>query len=339
MSCRATVVVLGFGEESYLAECLAALATDMGADDEVVLVDNGISESSLEGWTAPPGVRTVGAGNNLGFAGGCNLGAASGDGEVLVFVNSDAVVRQGAVDRLVAAATTGETGVVGGCLRLAEQPELVNSAGNPLQYLGFTWAGHCGEPAAEHCRPGPVTVATGGLFALRRAVWDRLGGFDPMYFAYHEDTDLCVRAWLAGLEVRFEPTAVADHHYEFSRNPLKMYLVERNRLITVLTDYPLPLLTAIALPLLVVEPALLFVAMLQGWGRQKISAWAWVLRHLPWLLRRRRNVQAAVVAPVTTLVRQLVPRLEPPMVAAPPGMRVLNYLLASYWSKVAPRVG
>lgn len=339
MSRRATVVVLGYGDESYLVQCLNALAADLGGDDEVVLVDNGISPAALAGWSPPNTVRTVGDGTNLGFAGGCNLGAASGDGSVLMFVNSDAIVRPGAVEHLVAAARAPAAGVVGGCLRLADQPDLVNSVGNPLQYLGFTWAGHCGEPAVNHRRAGPVTVATGGLFALRRELWDQLGGFDPMYFAYHEDTDLCVRAWLAGLQVSYEPAAVADHHYEFSRNPFKMYLVERNRLITVLTDYPRTLLAATAVPLLALEPALLVMAVLQGWGRQKIRAWGWVLRRLPQLLARRRRVQAAVVAPTSTLVRLMVAKLEPPMVTAPAGMGVLNRLLSAYWSLVVSRLG
>lgn len=335
---RATVVVLGYGPEAYLRSCLTALSAELGTDDEVVLVDNGIDPGVLADWQLPASVRAVGDGHNLGFAGGCNLGAASGAGEVLVFVNSDAIVWPGAVDRLVSAARRPGAGIVSGCLRLADAPELVNSVGNPLHYLGITWAGHCGEPASEHQVAGPVPVATGGLFALRRTVWDELGGFDPVYFAYHEDTDLSLRAWLAGLTVDYEPAAVADHHYEFSRSPLKMYLVERNRLITVLTDYPRSLLAAVALPLVAVEVALLAAAVAQGWGAQKLRAWGWLLRHPLTLARRRARVQARVRVPVALVAGLMVARIEPPMVAAPPGMGVLNALLVGYWSLVRSRL-
>lgn len=335
---RASIVVLGFGPEPHLADCLRALVADAGPADEILLVDNGIAADLPQALTSAP-VRRLGTGENTGFTGGCRAAAEAAGGEVLVFVNSDAVVRPGALDVLVRAARDGGTGVVGGCLRLADQPDLVNSAGNPLHYLGVTWAGHCGEPAVDHQRAGEVAVATGGLCALRREVWDELGGFDEAYFAYHEDTDLCVRAWLAGLAVRYEPAAVADHHYEFSRNPRKMYLLERNRWLTVLGDYPAPLLQRVLPVLLLVELPLLVAALLQGWGRQKLRAWWWLLRHGRFVRARRRRVQAGVTAAPVVLARLMVARIEPPMVAPPPGMGLLNRALERYWSGVLRRLG
>jgi GT2 family glycosyltransferase len=335
---RASIVVLGFGPEPYLAACLDALLADLGPDDEILLVDNGF-EAHLEGRLEDAPVRRIGTGRNSGFTGGCRAAADAARGEVLLFVNSDAVVRPGTVDALVRASRTAGTGVVSGCLRLADFPDLVNSAGNPLHYLGLTWVGHCGEPAADHAEPGEVAVATGGLCALRREVWDRLGGFDDAYFAYHEDTDLCVRAWLAGLAVRYEPAAVADHHYEFSRNPTKMYLLERNRWLTVIGNYPSPLLRRVLPVLLLVELPLLLAAVLQGWGRQKLRAWFWLLGHPRLVLDRRRRVQADVTASSADLARLMTSRIEPPMVTAPPGMAWLNLALDWYWSRVLRRLG
>ena len=335
---RASIVVLGYGSEPHLGVCLGALVADLAPADEILLVDNGI-EAVLPGPLLRGPVRRIGTGANAGFTGGCRAAADVARGEVLVFVNSDAVVRPGAVDELVRAAGAAGTGVVGGCLRLADRPDLVNSAGNPLHYLGVTWAGHCGEPAGDHHEAGEVAVATGGLCALRREVWDRLGGFDEAYFAYHEDTDLCLRAWSAGLRVRYEPAAVADHHYEFSRNPRKMYLLERNRWLTVLGDYPAPLLRRVLPVLLAVELPLLVAALLQGWGRQKLRAWWWLLRHSRLVLSRRRRVQAGVTAPPAALARLMVSRIEPPMVAPPPGMPLLNLALDRYWSRVLRRLG
>ena len=252
-----------------------------------------------------------------------------------MFVNSDAILRPGALGRLVEATREPDVGIAGGCLRLADQPDKVNSVGNPLHYSGITWAGSCGDDADLHRRPTDVAVATGGFFALRREVWDALGGFDPIYFAYHEDTDLSVRSWLSGRRVVYVPDAVADHHYEFGRSPLKMYLVERNRLITVLTDFPDALLRRVLPALLLVEPLLLVQAVLQGWSRQKVSSWAWLLRHRRVLRARRRRVQAAVTEP-SALDTHLVTRIEPPMVTAPPGMGLVNGALALYWRWAGP---
>ena len=340
-----SVVVLGYGAEPHLEPCLAALARDVETDHEVVLVDNGIEGRARREADWPAHIRVVGDGDNLGFAGGCNLGAARAVGEVLVFVNSDALVRPGALATLRRVVEHDSTvGIACGCLRLADRPDLVNSVGNPLHWTGITWAGSCGEPAARHEQPGEVAVATGGLFAVRRAVWHRLGGFDERYFAYHEDTDLSLRAWLLGLRVVVEPSAVADHHYEFGRNPRKMYLLERNRLLTVLGDYPTPLLRRLLPGLLLVEPLLLLMAVLQGWAPQKLQAWWWVSTHAGILRRRRAAVQAEVRGPdaAARVAGLMTDRIEPPMVAAPPGMGLVNGLLAAYWrlaTRGLPRPG
>ena len=327
---RLCVVVLGYGDEPLLLDCLQAITRQLTGLDELVLVDNGIP-SQLRRAAAELGAIVLGDGRNTGFAGGCNIAAAFTEAPVLVFVNSDAVLRPGALSALVAPLADLAVGVVGGCLRLADQPDLVNSVGNPVQYLGFTWAGHCGEPATEHDEATSVAVATGGLFAIRHDTWDKLGGFEQAYFAYHEDTDLSLRTWLSGREVRVEPAAIADHAYEFSRNPDKLYLSERNRLITVFCDYPAPLLRRILPVLLLVELPLTAMAFVSGWGRQKIAAWWWVLRRWRWLIRRRDDVQRDVAMTAAEFAALLTAEISPPMVASPPGMGALNAALRRHW--------
>lgn len=134
----------------------------------------------------------------------------------------------------------------------------------------------------------------------------------------------------------YVPDAVADHYYEFGRTPLKMYLVERNRLITVLTAYPTPLLRATVPALLVLEPAFLLLAIRQGWVRQKVDGWSWIFRHRKELRERRRRVQrlTTVENPSSTLAAQMISRIEPPMVEHPPGMGLVNATLAGYWRAV-----
>lgn len=331
---RRSVIVLGYGSEPFLEHALDALAADAGPDDEIVLVDNGIAGRPTRAGSWPPSVTVVGEGANRGFAGGCVYGVAQATGDVLVFVNSDAIVHPGALDVLTRATDRDQVGIACGCLRLADQPELVNSAGNPIHFSGISWAGGCGEPATRYADEREVPVATGGLFAMRREVWDALGGFDELYFAYNEDTDLSLRAWLQGWRVLFVPEAVADHHYEFGRSPLKMYLVERNRLLTVLTDYPSRLLRAVLPALLAIELLLLVQALLQGWAAQKIRSWWWLVRHVTTIRARRARVQSLVTVSEGTIARLLVSRIEPPMVPMPPGMGLVNRALDLYWRRV-----
>jgi GT2 family glycosyltransferase len=174
------------------------------------------------------------------------------------------------------------------------------------------------------------------MFACRREVWELLGGMDESYFMYHEDTDLSLRTHLAGLDVVLVPDAVALHDHDFSRNVGKMYLLERNRFLTVLGDYPTHLLLRVLPVVLFLEPLYLVVAARDGWAAEKVRAWGWLLRNVRTVVRRRRLVQAVVVEPhaldsrLTAAVTQT--QLDPPR-----AMALLNRLLGAYWRRVQPR--
>jgi GT2 family glycosyltransferase len=328
-----SVIVLGYGVEPFLEDALAAIAADCEDGDEILLVDNGIEARTSRQATWPSLVRVVGDGDNSGFAGGCAQGAEAAVGDILVFVNSDAILRHGALDALTHGVMEPAVGIACGCLRLADQPDLVNSVGNPLHFSGISWAGSCGEPAADHDVERDVAVATGGLLAIRRDTWNALEGFDELYFAYNEDTDLSLRAWLRGWRVLYVPDAIADHHYEFGRSPLKMYLVERNRLVTVLTDYPDRLLRAVLPAVVGMEALLLVQALLQGWLVQKVRSWWWLARHTQLLRERRSRVQAQVTASDGDIAELFVSKVEPPMMSLPPGMGLVNRALDGYWRR------
>ena len=151
-------------------------------------------------------------------------------------------------------------GLVCASVRLADSPEVVNAVGNPVHFLYFSWAGGFGDPADQHAEPGTVASITGATFAVRRDFWDQLGGFDERYFLYQEDVDLSMRTWLAGKQVRYVPTAIALHNYEFGRTDTKFYYLERNRLINLLTFPERRTLVRIAPLALGVEFALIATA-------------------------------------------------------------------------------
>ncbi len=72
---------------------------------------------------------------------------------------------------------------------------------------------------------------------------------------------------------------MAVHDHDFSRNARKMFLLERNRFLTVLGDYPTHLLLRVLPVILLLEPLYLVIALRDGWGREKVRAWGWLLRH------------------------------------------------------------
>ena len=278
------------------------------------------------------GVRVLSAGRNLGYAGGCNYAASHATGDVLVFVNSDALVQPGALAALARRVAEPDVGLASASIRLAEDPAVLNTAGNPVHYLMFSWVGSLGEPAADHGELTEVASITGVTFAVRREVWDALGGFDADYVAYCEDVYLSLRAWQAGYRVVHEPEAVVLHHYDFARNSAKFYLLERNRLMNLVLLPERRTRRLVALPALVVEGGVLLVAVRDGWARDKVDGWRWLVKHRRSLAERRRGIQAARRVPDRDLARLLRGPLDPPAGLGPGVPAPVSRALARYWS-------
>lgn len=328
-----SAVICAFGPQPYLRDAVAALRASRGVSVEVIVVDNGSPDCA----DLDDGVRILRPGTNTGFAGGCNLGAEAARGATLTFVNSDALVDPDCLARLHRAASHPGTGLAGATILIADEPDTVNSWGNPVHLLGFSWAGGYGHPA-EQARGGRCASVSGAVFAVRKDVFVGLGRMDPVYFAYAEDVDLSLRAWLRGLEVVVLPDALAWHHYDFSRNELKLYLLERNRLITVLTTYRARTLLGLAPLLLASEAALYARGRREGWGSQKAAGWRWLLTHRGYLRARRNRIQGTRRVGDDELFELLSVDLDPPErfgMSLPPQWR---RAIGEYWQRAGRRV-
>jgi len=327
-----SIVMLAYGEEPYLAEAVASVLGSTGVDLELVLVDNGTTSDAVAALPADPRLTVLTPGTNLGFTGGVNLGAEHARGSYLGTVNSDAIVDPGTLAQLVdhLAAHPG-VGIAGATIVLADDPDTINSAGNPLHVLGLSWAGEMGRPASGVPAVSAPTSVSGATMVLRRDLWTELGGFPLEFFAYFEDMELSWRVRQAGLTVHVLGTARARHHYEFSRSPLKMYLIERNRWLLLLTCFERRTLAALALPLLAFELAIGLVAALQGWGRQKAAGWHWILTHRRWLGERRALVQRTRTVPDAELVGLLTDTFDPAQTPLPSAAAPLEHLMRAYW--------
>lgn len=152
---------------------------------------------------------------NLGFPGNCNAGAARARGDVLMFINQDARALRYGWDRILLDwfVELPFMGIAG--------PTLLFPDGR-VQSVGGKFDGHCqpyhpllGAQNAhygEYALPRRVSWVTGAALAIRRDLWQALGGFDTVYGrGYFEDVDLCVRAQMAGAEVWHLPGVQLQH--------------------------------------------------------------------------------------------------------------------------------
>src|SRR6266508_6752932 len=125
-----TAVVLAWQAEPWLPRCVEALLASEKVSVEVVLVDNGCTTDDVEVLARRPGVTVVRPGKNLGFAGGCNAGAAASSGEFLALINDDMIVEPDALAELVSFAAKPEIAIAQPSIRLSEDPDRLNSDGN-----------------------------------------------------------------------------------------------------------------------------------------------------------------------------------------------------------------
>jgi GT2 family glycosyltransferase len=329
-----SVVIVAYESGPALTRCLDSLEPEVAGQVQVVLVNNGSERPEIVEARGRSFVDLVSPGTNVGFAGGCNYGAEHARGDVLVFLNPDTVVASGAIQALASALDDRSIGIAMARLRLLDRPHCLNSAGNVLHVTGLAWAGSYGRPADEVGEQHDVTYPSGAAMALRTELFRELGGFTEELFMYQEDLELAWRARLRGLRIVLVPTADVYHEYEFGRNPTKHYLLERNRLVFVLSAYSGRLLFLLGPVLVSTELAMLALAIKDGWARDKVAGWGWCLRRARWLRRHRRQTQALRQVPDRDLAPLLTAVIDPAMIRVPGGVRVVNPLLERYWRLV-----
>jgi GT2 family glycosyltransferase len=330
------VVVVTHQNADHVGRTLRLVSAQMNGDDELVVVDNASSDGTpgMVREAAPDAIVLEQRGN-LGFAGGCRVGAAASSAPLLFFLNPDAAPRDGCLDELRSIATSRADWGAWQALVTMGGGATINTAGNVTHYLGVGWAGNYGEPIAN-APPAPVEVsfASGAALMVRRSEWERLEGFDERYFMYCEDMDLGLRLRLTGSAVGIAPAARVEHDYEFAKGERKWFLLERNRWWTVMSDYPTRLLVLLAPALILFELAVLVVAANRGWLAAKLRAQVAVVRELPQMLERRRHVQARRAVSDQAFAQGLSDRLDNPHLGRLATMPLLARAQSAYWAAV-----
>jgi GT2 family glycosyltransferase len=294
----ATIIILNYNGKPWLAGCLEAIAAQRDAPPfETLVVDNGSSDGSAafvrERW---PAVRVLETGSNLGFAEGNNAGARDARGDWLVFLNNDTAPDAGWLAALTAeAAAHPEYDLVTSRVVFMDDPSTVDSAGDGYFRAGGAFKHGYGAPAASFAQSREVFGACGAGFMIRRAEFERLGGFDARFFMNFEDVDLSYRARLAGLRVWYAAPAVVRHAGSGSLGAVSapaVFYGQRNLEWAWIKNTPAALLWRTAASHLVYAAAGVahYVRIGRGWPavRGKLAA----LAALPGVLRDRARVQA-----------------------------------------------
>lgn len=290
---RASVVIPTWNGRELLFPALHSLSAQSWGDFEVVVVDNGSTDGTVEALaTQFPLVRIVRFSENRGFAAAVNAGIRSCVGDIVVLMNNDVEPAPGWLAALVAALDRHPA--VGACAsRMIDYVDRsrIDSAG--VQFgLFASNIGHGQADGAAFDGERDVFGVCAGAAAYRRAVLDEVGLFDESFFAYFEDADLSARIQLAGHRCLYAPDAVIYHHGSATSNRAsgtRFYLLMRNAL-TLFFRYA-PRRRLFWSPLVVAWP---FVRAALDHQPQRVAVRAVrdFMRGLPAIVATRREVSA-----------------------------------------------
>jgi len=250
---RVSIVIPVYNHAAHTLACLRALAAHPPqVACEILVVDDGSSDETVQWMPQVQGLRYEVRAANGGFIEACNDGVARSRGDCVVLLNNDTVPQPGWLDALLETfGTTPAAGLVGSQLlypdgRLQESGGVVFSDGSAWSYGRFESPD---DPRYSALRD--ADYCSGAALMLPRALWDQLGGLDTRYRpAYYEDTDLAFAVRAAGYRVLVQPASRVVHDEGTSNGTdtgsgIKAYQV-RNRGVfaakwaQVLADHPAP---------------------------------------------------------------------------------------------------
>ena len=310
---KVAIIYLSFNSDIYLDDVISALQKMSYPKDRVefIVVDNphpkfGSSMRNLEDRLLPisgnsiPHVTLLPQKENLGFSGGNNVGMAWAleHGFDYVYLhNNDGFMAADCIEKMVAALEAdAQIGVAQSLLLLYPETELVNTAGNSFNYLGF---GYCGNFRVKKsdlklAAVEEVGYASGASILMRAKLLKEYGFWDKDFFLYHEDIEYSLRMKALGYKVSIIRDAVFYHKYQFSRNKDKFYYMERNRYGVMLMYFKWPTLLLLLPMALIMEIGLIFFSIISGWFAVRINVYKYWLSLKNWQLwlAKRKHIQS-----------------------------------------------
>ncbi len=320
---RASVIIVSWNSREHLQTCLNSLLEHRGDDCEVVLLDNNSVDGSADFVEQSyPWVHLVRSQVNCGFAAGNNRAVAASSGSYVVGLNPDTEVTAGWLDALLRPLEGPRNGRTGSLrvglttprLLMMQNHDIVNACGDMTHYTGITICRGFGQRSEqpEFARAREVSVISGACFALSRALWDELHGFDSNIFAYLEDTDLSLRARTLGYGTLYVPDAIVYHRYGNSFPASKFYYLERNRELMILKVFSARTILLMLPALLLTECITWAFALWKGpaYIAEKVRAYAWLIAHAPTVIAAHNVVQRRRTLGDSAILQALTRKLD-----------------------------
>ncbi|MCC8127664.1 MAG: glycosyltransferase family 2 protein [Clostridiales bacterium] len=240
---KITIIIPNYNGLHFMEPCLRALEAQTCQDFDLLVVDNGSSDGSVE-WLKEREIPTVFLETNTGFSGAVNRGIRASETPYVILLNNDTEPEPDYVEELLKAIEASPR-IFSVSPRMVQlyHKELIDDAGDMYSLMGWAYQRGVGQETERYNRPCMIFSACAGAAIYRRAVFDEIGLFDEMHFAYLEDMDVGYRAKIAGYYNRYCPDSVVYHVGSGTSgskyNSFKVRLAARNNVYLNVKNMPL----------------------------------------------------------------------------------------------------
>lgn len=252
---KVTVIIPNYNGLDFMETCIRALRNQTSDDFDILVVDNGSGDGSVE-WLKAEGIPAIFLDCNTGFSGAVNTGIRAAATPYVILLNNDTEADPRYVEKLLQTMDASPSVFsVSPMMVQMHDRDKIDDAGDMYSVLGWAYQRGVGREARRYRKPCHIFSACAGAAIYRRAVFDEIGLFDEMHFAYLEDLDVGYRAKIAGYYNRYCPEAVVSHVGSGTSgskyNSFKVRLAARNNIYLNYKNMPAVQLAVNALPIAV----------------------------------------------------------------------------------------
>jgi len=241
--CRLSIITINYNGQKDTCELIDSIP--FNDDLEVIVVDNASKQDDASIISKKyPHVKVIRSKQNLGFAGGNNLGIKDARGKYILLINNDTYFKEFYIDSLIERLETSDKiGIVCPKIRFAW-------GSNPIQFAGYTplsnitvrnqAIGFGEEDNGQYDIATPTPYAHGAAMLIKREAIDKVGLMPESFFLYYEEIDWAMMFTRAGYEIWYDPACTVYHKESQTtgqNSPLRTYYITRNRLLLVKRNY------------------------------------------------------------------------------------------------------
>lgn len=299
MTIKASVIIPNWNGKNLLKDCLESLRHQSYQAFEIILVDNGSIDGSIEYIkNFFPKVKIISLDKNYGFAKAINEGVKQSGAKYVVFLNNDATVDSCWLENLIKTADNHRTVIsVNSKILNFYDREKIDGVGILINEVGQARSiGWDEKDQGQFDQESYIFGATGGASLFRRNGFIKVGMFDENYFMYSEEVDFAFRAQFMGFKSIYCPKALVYHKHKATAKKMPQnieYWQFKNMTQTIIKDFPVSIILKKWrwLKIILVHFNTIFYQLKNGFFWPPVLTEIWLLVYLPVLLLQRSRIQ------------------------------------------------